>query len=275
MKRGILLFTILFIACAKTQNPKLAILKIKGSDTMLQLTRLWAEVYMKENPGISVYTEGGGTATGAFALATGQVDICAASRPLRSEEISLIAENYNTVGIAIRVGKDALSVYLNPENPVNNLTITELQKIFNGQIQNWAQVGGKDASIIIYTRNPNSGTHFYFKEHILEGKNYRLDAITLSTTAQVVDKVAQNVDAIGYGGMAFTTGIKRSRINGIEPSLENVLNESYPIIRYLYLYTVNTPRGNTKNFIDWVLTKERQNLIKQAGFYPLWMKETG
>ncbi len=272
-KRTILFILFFFLGCARIRNPKPAILRIKGSDTMLQLTRLWAEMYMKEHPGISVYTQGGGTGTGAYALATGQVDLCAASRPLRPKEISLIAENYNTVGIAIRVAKDALSVYLNPENPVAELTKTELSGIFTGKINNWMHVGGKDETIIIYNRMPNSGTFLYFKEHVLEGKSYNPDAITLSTTAQVVEKVAENVNSIGYGGMVYTSGIKLCKINGVQPSLQNIMNESYPIVRYLYLYTVNTPRGHAKDFIDWILTKERQKIIQQSGFFPLWMQE--
>jgi len=244
---------------------------MKGSDTMLILTRLWAEEYMKAYPGVSVYAEGGGTATGIKALINGDIDICAASRPLRPEEISLLAERYRAIGISFLVAKDALSIYLHPDNPLNDLTVKQLKEIFTGKVTNWSEVGGRDEKIRVIIRTPNSGTYLYFQEHILEGEPYSSSAKMISTTAAIVDTVARNPRAIGYGGIAYgQERVTHSRVNSIPALEESIHYDLYPITRYLYLYTINKPTGQPKEFIDWILSNEGQRIVKRAGCIPLW-----
>ena len=139
---------------------------------MLLLSNHWAENFMKKYPDISVYTEGGGTATGALSLAKGRVNICAASRPLRPEEIQLLAKNFKRVGVSTLVAKDALTIYLHPDNPIKNLSLQQLSDIFTGKIKNWKEVGGDDTSITILNRMPSSGSYVYFQEHVLNGLPY-------------------------------------------------------------------------------------------------------
>mgnify|MGYP002397228437 CR=1 FL=1 len=131
MKIKILTIVILslFISCSAPPY-KIGTIKIKGSDTMLNLTRLLAEEYMKTNPGISVYVEGGGSATGINALINKQIDISTASRTIRSDEIKLMAEKNKSLGISTLIAKDALSIYINKKNPVKNFSVKELEKIF-------------------------------------------------------------------------------------------------------------------------------------------------
>jgi len=258
-----------FINCSPLFNRKTEIVRIKGSDTMLILATRWAEEYMKLNPNVSVYVDGGGTEKGVEALIKGKADICTASRPLRAQEARLLAEKYRNIGISHLVAKDALSVYLNPENPAQNLSMNQLKQIFAGEITNWSQVGGNSDPILVLIRSPNSGTYLYFKEHILEGGAYSPFAQVMPTTAAIVNAVSENREAIGYGGTAYGTNLIHCQINGIAPTEENVSNDSYPIIRYLYLYTTNTPRGEVKSFIDWVL-KEGQKIVKEVGYIPLW-----
>ena len=257
------------VNCNPFYHRKAEIVRIKGSDTMLILATRWAEEYMKLNPNISVYVEGGGTEKGVEALIKGKADICAASRPLRAQEARLLAEKHRYIGISHLVAKDALSVYLNPENPVQNLNLKQLKQIFKGEITNWNQVSGNNDPILVLIRSPNSGTHPYFKEHVLEGEPYSQFAQVMPTTSAVVKAVAENKEAIGYGGTVYGTNLIHCQINGIAPTEENVRNDSYPIIRYLYLYTTNTPRGEVKSFIDWVL-KDGQKIVKEVGYIPLW-----
>ena len=236
---------------------------------MQVLLSRWAEEYMKSNPDVSVYTEGGGTEDGIRALIDGKVDICAASRPLQPNEARLLAEKYRKLGISILVAKDALSIYVNPANPVQNLSIKQIKQIFIGKITNWKEVEGNDEPIEVLTRSPNSGTYLYFKEHILEGEFYSSTAKTMPTYTAMVKYISENQNSIGFGGIVFGQNIIHCQINGIAPIDENVRNDTYPIIRYLYLYTIDTPRGLIKNFIDWIL-KDGQRIVKETGLIPLW-----
>lgn len=265
----VMLAIILLMDCAPLLHRKAEIVRIKGSDTMLLLATRWAEEFMKTNPNVSVYVEGGGTENGVEALIKGKADICTASRPMRAQEARMLAEKYRYIGISHLVAKDALSIFLHPESPVQNLTLLQLKQIFRGEIASWNQVGGNNEPILVLIRSPNSGTHIYFKEHVLEGEAYSQFAQVRPTTTAVVTAVLEHREAIGYGGIAYGTNLMHCPIDGIAPTVENVRNDTYPIIRYLYLYTTNTPRGEAKRFIDWIL-REGQKIVSEVGFVSLW-----
>jgi phosphate transport system substrate-binding protein len=243
---------------------------ITGSDTMYELTSNLAEAYMKEHPGISIKVNGGGTAIGIRALINDQTDICTASRNLKPDEAKLLADYYGSLGLVFLIAKDGLSIYLNPKNPVKNLSLAQLQDIYSGKITNWKYLGGIDTAIVLVSRNPNSGTYLYFKEHILEGKEYSSNIIIEATTNEVVQFVSENTNAVGYGGMGYTGNILHANIDGISPTEENVRNDTYPITRYLHFLTTKSPGGSIKQFIDWVLSPAGQLIIKKSGFIPLW-----
>lgn len=258
------------ISCYPLRHNQLQIIRIKGSDTMLLLARTWAEEFTREYPNVSFYVEGGGTATGALALVNGKADICTASRPLRPEEIRQLAQNFDKIGMVFMVAKDALSIYIHPDNPVKNLSLTQLADIFTGKINNWSQVGGNNAPVIVTSRYPTSGTFFYFQEHVLNGQPYSEKAVLFATTEQMADFVARQVNAIGYGGFGWGKKVALCHIDGIEPTDAKVINGAYPISRYLYLYTVNIPQGYVKIFINWIMDRKNQHFIKQAGYFPIW-----
>lgn len=246
------------------------IVTISGSDTMFELTSRLAEEYMKDHSGISVKVDGGGTTAGIRQLIKGEIDICTASRNLKSEEAKLLADYYGSLGLVFLIAKDALSIYLHPENPIQNLTIDQLKKIYIGDINNWRTVGGIDLLIQPVTRNPNSGTYLYFKDHILEAEEYGDNCLIIPTTREIVKYVEQNINAVGYGGMGYTGKVKHIKIDGIEPQESNVRNDTYPIIRYLHFFTTNAPSGEVKRFIDWVLSPVGQRVVRKSGFIPLW-----
>lgn len=265
-----ILIAAMVLNCVYRPAASQKIIRIKGSDTMLILNRRWAEVYMTTHPGISVYAEGGGSATGIQALIQEEIDICAASRPLTAEEVKPLAEKYRNIGISFLVAKDALSVYVNPNNPVKDLTLKQLKEIFTGAIENWHNVAGNDEPIKVLIRPPSSGTHLYFREHILEGEPYSENAVSVPTTAAIVDSVLNNPNAIGYGGIAYGTNVIHCQINGINPSEDNVRYDLYPLSRYLYFDTIKKPRGEVRKFIDWVISPEGQKIVKDVGYIPLW-----
>lgn len=249
---------------------EVAVITIKGSDSMLQLTENLAEEYMKLNPGISIYVYGGGTSEGVKALIKNEVDICTASRNLKPDEAKDLADYYGSIGLFYLVAKDALSIYLNKNNPVNDISISQLKELFNCNITNWKKLGGKDQDVKLVTRNPNSGTYLYFKEHVLEGEEYCDRVIIQSTTKDVIEYVEDYVSAIGYGSMGYGANVTHAKINGIEPSEKNVQNDTYPITRYLHFFTTQLPKGAVKEFVNWVLSPEGQKIVKQSGFIPLW-----
>lgn len=261
---------IFIIGCTTYPHSRKNSIRIKGSDTMLILVQRWAEYYMKNNPGISIYVEGGGTATGFSALIEGKADICSASRPLLSEEAKPMAEKFGNLGIAHLVAKDALSIYLNPNNPVKNLSVQALKDIFIGKIKNWKNVGGLNEKIIVIIRPPNSGTHLYFKDHILGGNSYTEDATVLPNTTMIVNTIIENPNAIGYGGIGYGSNLWHCSIDGVRPSEKNVRNDLYPITRYLNLYTIKKPVGEVKKFIDWVISPKGQRIVKEVGYISLW-----
>jgi len=249
------------------------IIRIKGSDTMLKLARTWAAEYMETHSGVSIYVEGGGSATGLKSLAAGTADIALASRLINSSEIRLLGERYKQLGVNFLVAKDALSVYLNPENPVSDLSMDQLRDIFSGHITNWKQVGGFDEEIVVVLRPPTSGSYYYIKSYVLDNDAYTKNAVTMPTTNSVSRYISKNKNAIGYGGIAHELKIKHSHINGVAAVEENVRFFKYPLTRYLYLYTPGKPQGAIKDFIDWVLSPSGQRIVREMGFMPLWEEQ--
>ena len=171
---------------------------------------------------------------------------------------------------------DGLSVYVNPENSLKELTISQVGDIFTGKIKNWKEVGGPDAPITIYSRENSSGSYEFFKEHILKGQDFAASAQTMPGTAAIVQAVVKDKNSIGYGGAAYGGGskllsIKKDDVSpAIEPTEENVENGSYPIWRYLYVY-VNPAldKDAVAAYLNWIRSDDGQKYVKDIGYFPL------
>jgi phosphate transport system substrate-binding protein len=150
------------------------------------------------------------------------------------------------------------------------VSLKQLKDIFIGNMTNWKNFAGNDTTIITVTRNPNSGTYLYFKDHVLEGEDYSDNSVIEPTTKDIVKFVESHKNAIGYGGMGYKGKVFDAKLNGVEPSEDNVRNDTYPIIRYLHFFTTKTPRGEVKKFIDWVLSPAGQSVVRKSGYIPLW-----
>jgi phosphate transport system substrate-binding protein len=248
---------------------------IKGSDTMVIMNARLAEAFMAKNPATTLQVTGGGSGVGIAALINGTTDIAAASRPIKTSEIDKLKARFATVGYTFPIARDGLSVYLNEKNGVRELTMAQLRDIYAGRITNWKDVGGSDATIILYSRENSSGTYQYFKDHVLKGADYAPRAQTLQGTAAVVNAVAKDTNGIGYGGAAYAKGIhfaairKDAKSPATLPTLENVRSGEYPISRYLYLYTRSKPSGAIRQFIDWAASPEGQQIVTQVGYFPV------
>ncbi len=248
---------------------------VKGSDTLVILGQRWAEIYMSKNPGIAVQVTGGGSGTGIAALLNGTTDVAESSRPMKDAEKADLKAKRGKDVLELPVAVDGLAVYVHESNPLNELSVQQLKAIYTGSVKNWKDVGGNDEKIILYSRENNSGTYVYFKEHVLENADYYPTAQTLPGTAAVINAVARDTRGIGYGGIAYGPGIKHLRVKkdanspAIEPSMQNVLAGKYPISRYLFWYTAGQPIGEVKRLADWVVSKEGQEVVEKVGYYPL------
>jgi phosphate transport system substrate-binding protein len=248
---------------------------------MVNLGQAWAEEYMQKNPGMSISVTGGGSGTGVTALVNNTCDIAEVSREMKESEIKLI-ESKGHAPVKFIVALDGLAVVVNPANKIAELTIDQLADIYTGKIKNWKELNGRDAKIVLLSREVNSGTHVYFKEHVLRhGKSenkeeFTPEALLLSSSQAIADEVSQNLDAIGYYGMGYITAkekavkiAKDKNSPAIPPTMENVMSGAYPISRPLLMYTKGEPAGLTKIFIEYVLSPAGQQIVKKLDFVPV------
>lgn len=250
-------------------------LKIKGSDTVLPLSQKEAETFMKQNPSAKITVIGGGSGVGIAAFLDGTTDIAMASRKMKmSEKLKLqdAGKAYKETIIAY----DALSIIVNPGNKVSQLTREQIEGIFTGKITNWKDVGGDDEKIIAYSRESSSGTYEFFKEHLLNGKNYGNAILMMPATGAIVQSVSQTKGAIGYIGLAYmeksVKDVKVSYDKGktyVPASMETAKNKTYPVIRPLFYYYLNKDEAKVKSFIDYILSGAGQKVVEEVGYVPL------
>ncbi len=246
---------------------------VKGSDTMVILAQKWAELYMKNNPASSIQVTGGGSGVGVTALINGTTDICNSSRPMKQTEIEKLKARYNTLGVQIPCAKDGITIFLNESNKVQELTLKQLSDIYTGKIRNWKDVGGNDAEIRMYGRENSSGTYTYFHDEVVKA-DYATSVQSLPGTAAVVNAVKKDVNGIGYGGAAYAVGVKHAKVKkdanstAFLPTTESIGKGEYPITRFLYMYLRNRPTGETKKYIDWILSSEGQMVVTEVGYFP-------
>lgn len=258
-----------------------AYIENKGSDTIVNLALAWAERYQSLHPEIRLSVTGGGSGTGIASLINGTVDIANASRQIKPEELAAAEEN-GIEPVEFVIARDAIAVIVNPDNPVNELTLRQISDIYSGKINNWQEVGGEDRPIVRLSRETNSGTHVYFLEEVLrlgEKDNKTLfsrDTLLLPSSEGISSEIRDNPNAIGYDGLGYVTpdmkvlGIARQSGGPyVKPSVETVNNNSYPIARDLYMYTNGQPEGAVKVYLDWVFTPDAQQIVAELGFVPV------
>jgi phosphate transport system substrate-binding protein len=282
-----LLALILLVACggesggANSQPATSAYIENIGSDTLVNLALAWAERYQAEHPDISISVTGGGSGTGIAALVNGTVDIANASRAMKDEEIQQALAN-GIQPVEFIVSRDAIAVIVNPENPVSELTLQQISDIYSGRINNWSEVGGEDRPIVRLSRETNSGTHVYFLETVLrlgDKKNptlFSTDTLLLPSSEGIINEVRLNPNAIGYDGLGYVPDdLKIIAVATTEagpyvlPSIATVNDKTYAIARDLYMYTAGEPTGTIKDYLDWIISTEAQQIVSELGFVPI------
>lgn len=250
-------------------------LQVKGSDTIVNLGQRWAESFMEKHSEANVAVTGGGSGTGVAALINGTADIAMASRAMRDKEIKQAKDN-NIEAKEFVVGRDGIAVVVSNDNPVSELSMSDLKKIFTGEVTNWKEFGGNDADITIYSRDSSSGTFVFFQELVLDEEEYAKHAMLMPSTVGIVEGIKQDVNGIGYIGLGYLTdeikavGVKKDDASkGVLPSLKTVNDDTYPISRPLFFYVAGEPKGVVAMFMEFIMSTEGQAIVEDLGFIPV------
>ncbi len=248
---------------------------------MVTLALAWAEAYAVARPDVRISVTGGGSGTGLAALINGTADIANASRAINKDETAKAAANgFNPLEFV--VARDAIAVIVNPENPISQLSLPQLSKMYSGQITNWREVGGENRPIVLLSRETNSGTHVYFLQNVLRLGNaadttlFSPDTLLMPSSEGISAEVRQNPNAIGYDGLGYVTPDMKTVAVALKdggpyvmPSIATVNDKTYPIARDLYMYTHGTPTGAVKEYLDWIMAAEAQQVVAELGFVPI------
>jgi phosphate transport system substrate-binding protein len=248
---------------------------------MVNLALAWAEAYHELHPEVSISVTGGGSGTGIASLINGSTDIANASRQMKAEELEE-AELRGIAPVEHVVALDAIAVVINPQNPVDELTIPQISDIYTSRVTNWKELGGEDRPIILTSRESNSGTYVYFLENVVrKGEKDNTDlfspeALLLPSSEVIGLEVAHNPNAIGYDGLGYVTPEQKTVRVAVTsagpffpPTIDTVNDGTYPIARPLYIYTRGEPSGAIKDYLDWILSEDGQRIVAELGFVPL------
>ncbi len=263
-----------------------------GSDTLNNLMTLWSERFNSFYPNVKVQIEGKGSSTAPPALIAGTAQLGPMSRPMKGTEIDQFEKKFGYKPTAIRTAVDALAVFVNKDNPIKCLTVSQVDAIFSKSrrqgykenVQTWGQLGltgdWANRPISLYGRNSASGTYGFFKEHILKNGDYKDEVKEQPGSAAVVQGATVDRYAIGYSGIGYTTpGVRAVPLaedegaKCFEATPENAYAGTYPLARFLYVY-VNKAPGKaldplTREFVKLVLSKEGQEVVIKDGFFPI------
>jgi len=263
-----------FAGCGRGDDGAETSLVIRGSDTLVNLSAAWAEAFMEANEGVLVSVSGGGSSTGFAALIDGSVDLATASRRVEEEERRVLEDN-GTPPVEHVVALDAVTLVVNPANPVDSLTIGQLAGILTGRLTSWADVGGPDIGITVYSRETSSGTYAFVREQVMNDEDYVSSARLMPSTEAIKQAVAQDEGGIGYIGMGYLTdrvkalAVARDETSeAVEATTENAASGEYPLARGLYIYSAGEPGGLAQRFIDFCTSEAGRAITVEMGFVP-------
>jgi phosphate transport system substrate-binding protein len=274
-------------ACGGGVRPETT-LQVKGSDTMVNVVQAWAEQYRQVRPEVGVEVSGGGSGVGIASLSRGTVDVATASREIKPDEVERIKQGTGLEPVDFVAGYDALAVYVHKDNPLEAVTLAQLEQIYaeGATVTKWTQLGvpmpGRSDEIVRISRQSSSGTYEFFRERALRNRDFKLGSLDMNGSKEVVELVGNTRTAIGYSGMGYATrAVKILGIvppgggEAIVPTVETTLGGVYPLARSLHLYTLGEPEGELKRFIDWILSPDGQRIVEENGYVPATGKRDG
>lgn len=236
-----------------------------GSTSVQPLAELMATAFTAKYPKVTVNISGGGSSAGVKAITAGTVDIGAASRDIKITEPDVIP---------VCIARDGVAIVVNEANSLTGVTIEQVAKIYAGEITNWKDVGGNDATITVVSREEGSGTREVFEEYVTGAfkKKIKADALFFDSNGAIRSKVASDKNAVGYVSFGYVAGLKTLMVNNVAPTIENAQSGKYSIVRRLYFLTKSVPSGIVKEFIDFCRGPEGQKIALDEGYIPLVLK---
>ncbi|MBN1396379.1 MAG: phosphate ABC transporter substrate-binding protein [Pirellulales bacterium] len=283
MDFSLIILTALVCGCGDSHQSATAI-RNEGSDTMVNIAQAWAEEYNQKRQDVKVQVLGGGSGVGIASLIDGNCDMANTSRKMKPDEVKEVEEKHAAKPQEIIVGYDALAIYVHKGNPLDSISLEELADLYgeNGTLTKWSELelplgSIKNDRIVRINRQSSSGTYFYFRETVLgKGKDMKLGSVDANGSKDAVSLISRTPGAIGYSGMGYATDevkmllVSRRRGElGVAPTLENARNGTYPITRPLQIYVIGKPTGAVKEYLDWILSPEGQEVVLQLGYVPL------
>ena len=237
-------------------------IEIAGSTSVQPVAEKLAEKYMEEHPNVRVDVMGGGSGLGIRSVSQDIIAIGTSSKELKTIEKDGLIE--------YPIGREGILVAVNLNNPVNSLSKSQIKDIFSGNITNWKEVGGPDAKINLVVREDGSGTRSAFEDLVMNKTKVKSDAIVQTSTESIKVVVKQDPNAIGYISLAhMTPDVKALKIDGISPSIETIKEGTYKLQRPFLFVTNGEPEGPVKEFIDWCLGPEGQEIVKDEKIVPV------
>jgi len=237
---------------------------VAGSTSVEPFAELLAEEYMRLHPGSHLYVQGGGSSSGIMAVRTRAANIGMASRFLLPDEKDLYAT---------MIAKDAIAIIVHPTNPVKDLSLFQVSKIFSGEIKNWKEVGGYSHPIVLVTREEGSGTREAFQNFVMKKEEISLEALVQDSNGAIRQVVSGDPNAIGYISLGLVNDkVKALKIDGVELDQANVENGRYTLVRpFLFVFNGN-PEGEAKAFLEFVLSPAAQKLLQKEGLVSVLQK---
>ncbi len=255
----ILLCTMISLTSA-CSRPSEAGFIVAGSTSVQPYAEVLAEEYMIQHSGTEIDIQGGGSSAGITAAKSGVANIGMSSRHLNEEEKSLWS---------VEIAKDGLAVIVHPSNSIDNLTLDQIRKIYSGEIKNWSELGGSDEKIHLITREEGSGTRSAFAELVMEETEITPKAIVQDSNGSVKQLIKDDENAIGYVSLGLVDeSVKAMRLDGVAATQDNILNGSYALSRPFLFVALSEPTGETKQFLDYVLSPEGQKMLSDEGLVP-------
>lgn len=253
----ILLICLMPLGCSSKSSSRSHSLTIAGSTSVQPFAEKIAEIYMDMNPKVVLNVQGGGSTAGIKACREKAAQIGTSSRELRPEEGDLTK---------IIIAKDGIAVIVHPQNPLNNLTIDQLQGIFSGKIRSWSQVGWNNKPIFFVNREEGSGTREAFEHLVMKKGEVSDEALVQDSNGSVREIIANNPQSIGYISFGIVNDqVKTLSVNSINPTKETIKSNQYTLTRPFIFVLLGRPDPLAQQFVDFVLSKEGQQILEKEG----------
>lgn len=261
MKRSVVALAVLVVfgnACARKTS---AALTLSGSTSIQPLAEKWAEAYRTRHGALTIAVQGGGSTAGLQATLSGTAQIGMVSRALTPNERAQVHE--------VVVARDAIAIVVHPTNPLSNLSLDQVRDLYGGTLASWRSLGGPPRPVTLITREEGSGTRAAFESLVMRGTTIATGALVQDSTGAVRQMVSSDPAAIGYISLGLVdSSVKALRLNGVQPTEQNVDRASYALTRPFLFALRGEPSPETVRFMDWIHGPEGTTLTRAEGFLP-------